>query len=277
MCYINGVKVSLDEYKRYKQHQKELVQFNQAFLYKPVFRGFDYGDWPMVKPIAETGEPAIVAAQWGYLPSSLKTTEDVQRFRYGWRDEGGIFHEPFTTLNAMSEELLRPGKMFRESALQRRCLILSSGFYEFRHLPSYGKKGQLLKATVKIPYHITIPGKPVFAMAGIYNPFTDPESGEQFDTCAMITTSSTGHRLMSQVHNSKLRMPVVLTDELADEWLQTDLSEARIQQIAAFQYPSRKMKAYTVKKNFLEAAEPEKQIHYPGVPALINEPDGTEL
>ena len=36
---------------------------------------------------------------------------------------------------------------------------------------------------------------------------------------------------MQQVHNSKMRMPTILNDELAYEWMFGDLSDERIMEI----------------------------------------------
>ena len=45
----------------------------------------------------------------------------------------------------------------------------------------------------------------------------DKETGETVDTCALVTTKANG--LMEQIHNSKKRMPTILTSELAGEWI----------------------------------------------------------
>ncbi len=50
MCYINGVKVSLAEFIKYKQQQKELKQINIKLMNQPARRGFDYSEWPVIKP-----------------------------------------------------------------------------------------------------------------------------------------------------------------------------------------------------------------------------------
>ena len=44
---------------------------------------------------------------------------------------------------------------------------------------------------------------------------------------------------MKQIHNSKLRMPTILTEDLAYEWLLEKPGEERLQQIARTQIPSR--------------------------------------
>jgi putative SOS response-associated peptidase YedK len=64
------------------------------------------------------------------------------------------------------------GKMYREAALKMRCLVLSSGFFEWRHVfPANKRTGLPVKTTIKYPYHISIPGRPYFYMAGIWQPW----------------------------------------------------------------------------------------------------------
>ncbi len=212
MCYINGLKVSLKEFIAYKEKQKELKHLNQNLLLQTARRGFDYSDWPIIKPFQDGKDWELVAMEWGFIPSWITNREDVVKFRNGYKDANGKFIIGYTTLNAMGEEILNK-KMFRDAALNRRCLILSSGFYEHRHVQVVGKSGKILKTPVKFPYHITVKDADSFLMAGIYNTFIDKNTGEVKDNFAILTTAA--NSLMGQVHNSKMRMPTILNDELA--------------------------------------------------------------
>ena len=267
MCYINGVRVSLAEFIKYKQQQKELSQIKMNLMNQPGRRGFDYSEWPVIKPTMDGKDWDVVGMEWGFIPAYLKTQQDVFNFRHGYKDETGKFRPPLTTLNAMGEELIKPGKMFREAGLKRRCLILSSGFFEHRHLTVMGKRGKPLATPAKFPYHITVKDKPVFMMAGIYQPWANKDTGEVIDTFAIITTDA--NELMQQVHNSKMRMPVILPDDLADEWTNPDLTEERITQLATYQFPANQMKAHSVPKNFLDELDPTEEFIYPDLPELI--------
>jgi putative SOS response-associated peptidase YedK len=91
--------------------------------------------------------------------------------------------------------------MFRKAALNRRCLLLSSGFYEWRYFS--GKA---------YPYFIRVKGQKVFYMAGIWQPWTDKETGERLTTFALITTEA--NKLLARIHTKRKRMPVILTEEL---------------------------------------------------------------
>jgi putative SOS response-associated peptidase YedK len=76
-------------------------------------------------------------------------------------------------------------------------------------------------------------------MAGIWQPWTDKETGEYMETFAIVTTKA--NKLMEQIHNTKKRMPILLNEDLAYEWLFDDLSEQRVLEIAGTQYPSEEM------------------------------------
>ena len=267
MCYYNGQKVLHSEYIRLKQLEKLVAKYE--FLSRPLCIGFDYGDNAVLKAVDGKEEFDLVQMEWGFLPSYLKNREAAHNFRNGYKDASGKFHPPITTLNAIGEEILLPGKIYRDAALHRRCLVLSSGFYEWRHVNPIGKKGQPLKTAIKYPYHIYIPGQEYFYMAGIYQPWTDKETGERVDTFAIVTTKA--NSLMEQVHNSKKRMPVILNEDLAYEWLFGQLDEKRITEIASTQFPAEKMAAYPIAKDFREVLNPLEQFEYADLPALSGE------
>jgi len=209
----------------------------------------------------------IVQMEWGFIPSYLNTREDVFKMRNGYKDAMGKYRPGIITLNAVGEEILLPGKIYREAALSRRCLVLSTGFFEWRHIYPLNKRtGLPLKTDLKYPYYISLKDKGYFFMAGIWQPWTDKATGEYVETFAVVTTKA--NKLMEQVHNSKKRMPVILNDDLAYEWMFGNLDEKRILEIAATQYPSEEMQACTIAKDFREVLEPAKEFAYEDVPAL---------
>lgn len=268
MCYINGIKVSLATFLQYKKIQKELKAINKILNNRGIQKGFEYSNWPVIKASADGKDWDIVPMEWGFLPSHVQNEESVKRWRFGYKDDRGVFSKPYITLNAIGEEILDKSKMFRPAAKSRRCLILSSGFYEHRHVIVMGKRGKPLKTPEKFPYHITVKGKDIFMMAGIWNPMVDAQTGERRETFAIVTTAA--NKLMEQVHNSKKRMPVIFTDEQADRWLDNDLTEKEIHELATVQYPSHLMEAYPIQKSFLEEENPNEPFVYPELPELIS-------
>jgi putative SOS response-associated peptidase YedK len=282
MCYYNGVKVTRAEYLRLK-HLEKLIA-NYGSFDRPLVEGPLYNmKYPVLKPFAGKEDFEILEMEWGFLPGEnewpfLKNRIEVDRWRRGYKDEKGLWHNGYTTLNATCENLFinERGKpsLYRNAAMERRILIPSTGFFEWRHLPQIGKKGQPLKAVNKVPYFIYLTeklksGEP-FYMAGICNPWTDSETGEHSETFAIVTTEA--NFLMQQVHNSKKRMPTILNEDLAWEWMFGKLSKERIMEIAKTQFPAGQMWAYTVAKDFKAAVDPATSFEYGSeVPPLIHE------
>ncbi|NNU33687.1 hypothetical protein HK413_05165 [Mucilaginibacter sp. S1162] len=99
----------------------------------------------MLIPTEDGRDFDIVQAEWGYVPGYIKT-----------RAEANIFRAKYTTLNFKAENLFvrEDGKrsMWADAAVTRRCLVLSTGLVESRHIPKIGKKGQELKEMIKYPY-----------------------------------------------------------------------------------------------------------------------------
>ncbi|WP_448635402.1 SOS response-associated peptidase [Pedobacter panaciterrae] len=265
MCYYNGQKVSREEFIRLINLEKEVAKYD--FLNRDIHVGFSYSMGAVLKPNEQKTDFDIVEMEWGFMPPYWKSREDAIKYRNGFKDPVTGKWIQYLTLNAMSEELLLPRKMYRDAALKRRCLVLSTGFYEWQHIfPKNKRTGEPLKTAVKYPYYIHLKEREYFYMAGIYQPWTDQTTGEHIETFSVVTTEA--NHLMQQVHNSKKRMPTILNDELAWEWMMGDLSEERITEIAKTQYASNEMDACTVAKDFLTKLEPATPFVYEDLPAL---------
>jgi putative SOS response-associated peptidase YedK len=251
MCYYNGVKVTKNELIKLLKLEKEI---NEMIITETSLQsGFEYRDWPIVKPVDGGSDIELVMAHWELIAPWHKTMEDVEAQR-----KKGIF-----TLNAIGEEMFdKP--TYKNSAMKRRCLVLSSGFYEWRHYKPEGSKKD-----VAYPYFITLPGKSYFYMAGIWQPWTDQATGETMDTFSIVTTKA--NELMANVHNKKKRMPTILPEELAFEWIQDGLSKERILEIAAYQLPTEQMDAYSIYKDFKGLEEPTAPFKYSELPDLGND------
>lgn len=262
MCYLTGKKISPAEYQ-------ELIELGErmGFLSEglAIYRGFDYNTCDVIRAVEGRRDIEKVKMQWGFLPPYLKTQEEVRRFRFGYKDESGRYHKPYTTLNATSEELL--SKMFKDAALKRRCLIPVNYFYEWMHVTVVGKSGKLLKTPEKFPYVIEMRNEPEFKLAGIWQPWVDSETKIVTNTFAIVTT--TANSLMKQIHNSKERMPTILPGDLAHAWLYDSLSDQEILDIANYQVASGEMIATPLDKDFLKKKDPHERTIYKEAPELV--------
>jgi putative SOS response-associated peptidase YedK len=124
---------------------------------------------------------------WGLIPMWTKSLEDAKKIRT-------------QTLNARSETVFEKPS-FRASISKKRCLIPASGFYDWR---DYNSK--------KYPYYIYLKDRELFSFAGIYESWTDRETGELINTYSMLTVDA--NPMMAKIHNTKERMPVILAPEL---------------------------------------------------------------
>lgn len=267
MCYYNAIDIKKTDTITVGGISYPLTDDKR--LHQPMQSGFDHGLWPVLKKADDKTDFSLSFMEWGFLPGYLKTRGEADKFRKGYKDESGTFHPPVITLNAVCEELLLPRKIYRKAALERRCLVLSSGFYEWRHHFGVNKRtGAPLKTATKYPYYIHLKSRDCFFMAGIWQPWEDTETGEYTETFSIITTAA--NPLMSQVHNNKKRMPCILNDTLAAEWLLGNPAESRITEIACSMYPDADMAAYTIAKDFRESVEPAAPVVYSELPELIS-------
>ncbi len=140
--------------------------------------------------------------EWGLVPFWVKSAEQA----------GDIANK---TLNAKAETIFQLPS-FRAAILKRRCIIPVNGFYEWRH---FGKK--------TYPYFIYPKDRSYFCLAGIWEEWTDRETGEIKKTCSIITTAA--NPLMEQIHNTKMRMSLILNVTDAKRWISPDLKKPDIE------------------------------------------------
>jgi putative SOS response-associated peptidase YedK len=259
MCNYLGCKISRADYIRLKGIEKEIRNLQ---LNRPLQTGFDYKDWPAVIPSPDGKDFSVKMVHWEYIPEFIHDELELRESRI-----------MKTWLQARSENLFvnDHGKlsMWRDGAMQGRCLVIASWFYEWRHLPKMGKRGNPIKQTEAFPYLVTLKELPdeYFFMAGIYRHWENRSRGLSADTMAIVTTEA--NQLMRTVHNTKMRMPTILPKDLAEEWITPGLSQARIREIASYQMPTEKMIAWPV-ENFLKnaPADPTREFQYDNLPAL---------
>lgn len=244
-----GVNVSKLQFIKLKQVEKELGTLAAMYELEIMKDGFRYSNSAIIRATADKHNIEVVPAHWEFIPPWIKTMEEVKEAR-----------KKFTTLNATAEKLLE-SKMYREAALKRRCLVLASHFYEWRHYKPEGEKKELA-----YPYVVQLKDADYFFMAGLWQTWTDRSSGETMDCFTIVTTEA--NEFMQQVHNKKKRMPVMLPEDLAWEWIMDELPEERIKQIAAYQINPLRMHAYTIQKNFKRAENPLEAFTYPELPEL---------
>lgn len=188
------------------------------------------------------GQPPYHQPRYNVAPSQmvLAVINDGQHNRLGelrwglvpaWaKDARGAFQ----MINARSESIMdKPA--YRLPFQRKRCLIPADSFYEWKASGS-GKQ----------PMRIMLRSGEPFAMAGLYDTWIDPESGEKLSTCTIMTT--TPNALVADIHD---RMPVILRPEDEQLWLNREAGTRGPQDLAHLQallrpYPAEQMRAYPV-------------------------------
>lgn len=128
-----------------------------------------------------------------------------------WGFKPKWFDKPGGVINARSESVFdKP--MFKDAIISSRCIIPSTGFYEWK-----SEKGE------KIPYFIFPENNSFISFAGIFNEYTDAGGKKH---CSFAILTKTPNDTVKPIHN---RMPVMLEKKDFDVWLDkdTDISELR--------------------------------------------------
>ncbi len=166
--------------------------------------------------LEQNGKRIIEGLRWGLIPSWSKDDSFANKL-----------------INARAETLAEKAS-FRDAFKHKRCIIPASGFYEWQK----ASKG------AKQPFYFRMKDKEVFGFAGLYEEWFDKETGEQIETCMIITTEA--NKVLEPIHE---RMPVILKPKDYDQWLSAkEKDTGKLQNLLA-PYPSEEMTAYKVSKS----------------------------
>lgn len=94
-----------------------------------------------------------------------------------------------------------------------RCIVITSGFYEWRWLDEKGKQ--------KEKYLIVNQENEIFAFAGLHSTWKNPMNDEVLNSFCIMTTEA--NQTMEYIHNYKKRMPVILNKKDEINWLNGSL------------------------------------------------------
>lgn len=137
-------------------------------------------------PVITNREPKILQFfSWGLQPFWAKDAKAVKR-----------------AINARAETVAEK-PLFRNLLKSKRCLVPADGFFEWQ------KKGK-----EKVPHRITLKSGELFTFAGLWDEWTNKETGEVLYTFSIITTEA--NELVRPIHD---RMPVILSPEAEELWL----------------------------------------------------------
>jgi putative SOS response-associated peptidase YedK len=229
MCYVIGVKIP----------KKQTIKIGSAVLDLdaidiPVQSGFAYNQWPVIfkAPLLRPG-----LMHWELIPNWVRNEKELIESR-----------KKYTTLNIKAETLLS-NKVAQSTIYTNRCLVLASHFFEWQQIEKE-----------KYPHCISLNDTSLFYIAGVWNTWTNQNTGEIKNSFGIITTEA--NALMSKIHNVKKRMPTILNEVLANSWVNENLNDTQLLEIAKHQFTATNMRAHTVAKHFQQSSSPCEKVDY---------------
>lgn len=160
---------------------------------------------------AAGGARSASLMRWGLLPR--------------WAKDKKLGNRLF---NARSETAHEKNS-FKSAFRKRRCLVVTDGFYEWQR---QGKE--------KLPWRIIHHDAQPFALAGLWERWTDPD-GQTLETATVLTTQA--NELVGRIHD---RMPVILPAAHWSDWLDPDRTEVDDIRPLMGTYPADQMDMYRV-------------------------------
>lgn len=179
------------------------VEFNAYIddsLIHPVYfvSAFSLPRWPVLKDETPDRFSPLV---WGLIPSWTENYEAARKLR-------------FKTFNARIETIHEKAS-YKKASDTSRCAIPIDGWFEWKEV-----RGR------KYPYYIYREDRKPFLLAGLWDRWTDVQNDRVFETFSIVTTTALG--ICAQVHNTKERMPFILSKEYSRFWLDRNLKYSQI-------------------------------------------------
>jgi len=193
-------------------------------------------DLPRLPVITNEDPKQIQLFVWGLIPFWVKDEHGAEKIRV-------------QTMNVRSETLYEK-PAFRQSAVDKHCLVLADGFFEWQEV-----QGR------KYPYYIRLKSHKPFAMAGVWDHWVNTATKEDLFSYSVITTKA--NPLMERIHNTKKRMPVILGKEERQYWLARSLSKDEAVSLLA-PYDQNEMEAFTISRLLTTRGK------HPNVPAVLH-------
>ena len=186
------------------------LRFETAGGEAPYVSRYNCAPTQMLAVISNRQPGRISYFKWGLIPS--------------WAKDPSIGNK---MINARAETITEKPS-YRNPLRSQRCLVPSDGFYEWK------QNGE------KVPYRIFLKEPRIFAFAGLWDSWKNPE-GELLHSFTIITTAA--NQFMQSIHD---RMPVILDPEDEKTWLNSENTE----EILSLLRPCspKKMDAYPVSK-----------------------------
>lgn len=145
---------------------------------------------PDGSPLGELSRE-IHSARWGLVPRWAKSATE---------------HAPL--INGRIESILEKPS-FKDSVVRRRCMIPASGYYEW-HVAADGSKQ---------PFYITAGTDGMFALAGLYEWWANPEKDAKDPSRWLLSATTLTKHTAPELAHIHDRNPVLLSPDTFEAWL----------------------------------------------------------
>lgn len=203
MCGRFIVSYTYDELEMFLQNHYSIFDFRDD-TYEPRYNVAP--GQGILSIIQEDEKYRVVDLKWGFVPFFAKDEK-----------------MGYSMINARSETV-HEKNAYKSSFKNKRCVILSDGFYEWK------KEGK-----VKKPMLFQMKDKKLYAYAGLYSTYKR-EDGTTLYSTTILTTKANG--ILEDIHD---RMPVILDDEDAKNWLNPNIKDEELLCSLLTQYDAEKM------------------------------------
>jgi putative SOS response-associated peptidase YedK len=201
MCYDAATMVK--RAKAYAERIGTQKAWEEAKSKVPPFyhlSGFDEPDLPvLLKPDPDK----VHFFQWGFVPMV-----------YAPQIKG----RPMNTLNARNDKIFTHRSIYRESAEQRRCIVVLDGFFDH-----HKKNG------IAYPYYVKLKSQEPLLVGGLWQTFVNQKDEIELNTVTLITGPA--NKEMAWIHNEPAyspdsRMIFILNKGDEDQWINGTNEEA---------------------------------------------------
>lgn len=181
-------------------------------------------DWPIIIFDSVEKRNTSVQAHWGILPDWVSAEKEALKMSNRF-------------VNVRSEDI-NSTKLYAPLVKTQRCIVPSTGFYEYHWLDPKGK--------TKVPVHIKLKDQEIFGIPGVYSvwPQRAREGQHVIVSFSLLTTAA--NELMAKIHkggDNPHRMPLIIERHMEKEWLTGNFEAVR-----NYHIPADRMQAVAVKK-----------------------------
>lgn len=165
--------------------------------------------------LVRDGVPTIEPFLWGLVPSWAKDVASVRKY---------------SLINARGEDIAEK-RSFKQAFHRRRCVVPLSGFFEWKRDAAGAKQ----------PFAIHLKQDPIMSVAGVWERWASPDSGDVIHSFAIVTTAA--NAFMRTLHD---RMPVILAKADIAAWLDPERQDTLELQALLAPCPSEWLTAFPV-------------------------------